>query len=139
MKSIEREEGQGLVEYALILMLVAIVVVIIVGIFGSAVTLLYVKVVAGFHAQTVSGTGNEVIVLADAEVSGSCEVTVPAGTQIVVLQDGQPVRSSNVTVQVHLGGTSANMPVNTNSTGIGRVSSDYTASLSCGERVTYSW
>lgn len=142
MKTIEREEGQGLVEYALILMLVALTVLIIIGIFGSAVTLLYVKVVAGFHAQSVEGTGNEVIVLADASVEGTgpCTVTIPAGTQIVVLQNGQPVRSSNVPMSIHLGGTSAPMDVDTNSMGIARLSAPHAASLSsCGGKVTYSW
>ena len=36
-----REMGQGLVEYALILMLVAIVVIVIVALFGGAVGNLY--------------------------------------------------------------------------------------------------
>jgi pilus assembly protein Flp/PilA len=40
-----RTEGQGLVEYALILMLVAIIVIVIVALFGSALGNMYSNVI----------------------------------------------------------------------------------------------
>ncbi len=42
------QKGQGLVEYALILVLVAIIVIIIVALFGSAVGNMFSTVVAAF-------------------------------------------------------------------------------------------
>ena len=40
------EEGQGLVEYAIIIMLIAIVVIVIVAIFGTQVSTLYSQIVS---------------------------------------------------------------------------------------------
>jgi Flp pilus assembly pilin Flp len=42
------EQGQGLTEYGLILVLIAVVVVFIVGVFGSQVDALYSQVVSMF-------------------------------------------------------------------------------------------
>lgn len=45
-----REEGQGLVEYALILMFVAVAVVAIVAIFGDSLALLYDSIITDLSA-----------------------------------------------------------------------------------------
>jgi pilus assembly protein Flp/PilA len=42
------DKGQGLVEYALIIALVAIVIVVILSLFGQQIANLYENVVAGF-------------------------------------------------------------------------------------------
>ncbi len=42
------EKGQGLVEYALIIALIAIVIVVILSLFGQQIANLYGNVVAGF-------------------------------------------------------------------------------------------
>ena len=47
MLYLPREEGQGLVEYALILVLVAFVVIILLLLFGPAVGNLYSNVISG--------------------------------------------------------------------------------------------
>lgn len=47
-RKLHREEGQGLVEYALILTLVALVVVGALGAFGTGVYSLYSTIVANF-------------------------------------------------------------------------------------------
>ncbi len=46
MLYLPREEGQGLVEYALILVLIAIVVIVILGILGTQVSSIFSKISA---------------------------------------------------------------------------------------------
>jgi Flp pilus assembly pilin Flp len=46
------EQGQGLVEYALILMLVAVVLIIAVQVLGSGTTHLYTNIQQGVHTAT---------------------------------------------------------------------------------------
>lgn len=48
MISIQRERGQGLVEYALIIVFVAIVVIFIVTVFGASIGNLFSKVISSF-------------------------------------------------------------------------------------------
>lgn len=48
MEFVIREEGQGLVEYALILLLIAIAVVVIVGLFGDQVSRTFSQIVSAF-------------------------------------------------------------------------------------------
>jgi pilus assembly protein Flp/PilA len=48
VKLLIREEGQGLVEYALILLLIAIVVIVIVGLFGSQVSTMFSQITSAF-------------------------------------------------------------------------------------------
>ena len=45
MKSSNRESGQGLVEYALIMLLVAIIVIVVLALFGPAIGNLYTNVI----------------------------------------------------------------------------------------------
>jgi len=47
MLYLPREEGQGLVEYALILVLIAIVVIIILGILGTQVSTIFSQISSG--------------------------------------------------------------------------------------------
>ena len=42
-----REEGQGLVEYALILVLIAIVVIVVLGLLGSQISTIFSQITAG--------------------------------------------------------------------------------------------
>jgi pilus assembly protein Flp/PilA len=47
MLYLPREEGQGLVEYALILVLIAIVVIIILGILGTQISAIFSNITSG--------------------------------------------------------------------------------------------
>ncbi|MDT8307218.1 MAG: Flp family type IVb pilin, partial [Anaerolineae bacterium] len=51
MKKWAREEGQGLVEYALILVLIAVVVIVILTILGSTVAVAYARIIGGLSGQ----------------------------------------------------------------------------------------
>lgn len=91
MRIPKQEEGQGLVEYALLIVLVAIVIVVVLALMGRAVTAVYAQVYAGLNGQALSGSGTEYVVTGvDVNVSGGggfCNVTV--GGSVVVFQDGQ--------------------------------------------------
>lgn len=47
MLYLPREEGQGLVEYALILVLIAIVVIVILGVLGTQVSTIFSQITSG--------------------------------------------------------------------------------------------
>ena len=53
LKQVEREEGQGLVEYALLLVLIAVLVIAILTLLGSNVTLVFARVMGGFNGDTI--------------------------------------------------------------------------------------
>ncbi len=93
----KREEGQGLVEYALVLVLIAVAVIIILTVLGSAVALVYVRVVGGLNGQFITSSGVEYMVLgADISVSGgggSCSVTISDAT-VAVIKDGEMLKNS---------------------------------------------
>ncbi len=50
MYILDEESGQGLVEYALILVLVSIVVVVALAVFGTAIGNLFTQIVDGFES-----------------------------------------------------------------------------------------
>ena len=47
MLYLPREEGQGLVEYALILVLIAIVVIVILGLLGTQINMIFSSITSG--------------------------------------------------------------------------------------------
>jgi len=47
MLYLPKEEGQGLVEYALILVLIAIVVIVVLGLLGTAISDIFSQITAG--------------------------------------------------------------------------------------------
>ena len=47
MLYLPREEGQGLVEYALILVLIAIVVIVVLGLLGDQISAIFEEITAG--------------------------------------------------------------------------------------------
>ena len=49
MLYLPREEGQGLVEYALILVLIAIVVIVILGVLGTQVSTIFSDISSGLR------------------------------------------------------------------------------------------
>ena len=49
MLYLPREEGQGLVEYALILVLIAIVVIVILGLLGDEVSTVFSQITSGLQ------------------------------------------------------------------------------------------
>ncbi len=48
MRFYRKEKGQGMVEYALLILLLALVVIIMITVMGTAVSNMYSKIVEGF-------------------------------------------------------------------------------------------
>ena len=93
MKSFyRRQEGQGLVEYALILVLVAVVVIAILALLGPSINGAFARVIAALNGQDLTGTGTEYVITGmSASASGTapfCTVNV-TGMQVTVFEDGQ--------------------------------------------------
>ena len=106
------EEGQGLVEYALILVLVSIVVIAILLVLGPVVGNVFSNVVAVLQAAGMGG-GGQVVTIEEFEVTGQylgyptngCKVTCDE-LEVKVTEDGAPVEGVSVsgTVSVQGGG-----------------------------------
>ena len=100
-KFFRNEEGQGLVEYALILVLVAIVVIAILLILGPAVGQVFSRITYALKAGSAAGT--QVTTIEDFQVSGTpglgCSVTVDV-LRVKVTQDSQPVSGVAVTASI---------------------------------------
>ena len=103
----QKEEGQGLVEYALILVLVAVVVIGVLTILGPRIAVTYARIMGGFSGQSITMSGNEVLVIgADIQKTssgGGCNFTI-SGTALVGLQDGNILTNQSVTAQVQMNG-----------------------------------
>ena len=134
------EEGQGLVEYALILVLVAVVVIAILTILGPQIVVVYARVMGGFSGQSVTMSGSEVIVIgADITMKqmggGVCNLKV-AGTALVGLQDGAIKTNQTVTARAVVNGipTSAKLSATANGNGIADLgsSSGTAPGVDCG-------
>ena len=138
MKEHQRQKGQGLVEFALLLVLVAIVVIAILSLVSSSIILAYAQAMGGLHGQTITGTGKEAVVLYSADISRSgsfCTATVPAGTTVIVLNDGEPVEDTTIDLHMQIGTTAIDSlaDVTTDGNGIGETSSTASASATCGQ------
>lgn len=138
-----REDGQGLVEYALILVLIAVVVIIILTLLGGGIAVVYAQVVGGLNdGQSITKTGAEVVVAASAEretVGSICTVTVPAGVTVIAMQDGQPLKDTTVTITIKANGVSGNSTTATvNGFGVGTTAGALSASDLCPVTVSYT-
>ncbi len=127
MKRWVREDGQGLVEYALILVLIAIVVVIALTVMGGTLTTTYARIIGGVNGQTFSGSGHEFVILSYDEArsggGGTCSVTF-SNISIIALLDGSANGGASVTVPVSVDGVGqAGLSATTNSRGMASVAS----------------
>lgn len=116
------EEGQGLVEYALILVLVSITVIAVLSLLGDNVGAVFWRVDAALSGQIVSGSGNEYVIGGfSANPSGGpavCTVQVPSFT-VTMLQNGQAA-SAGQSVSVSIvatGGGSKSASATTDASG----------------------
>jgi len=124
MKIRKREEGQGLVEYALVLVLVAVIIIAILTVLGSAVVGVYARVLAGLNGQVLTGSGTEYIVggydLA-VDCSGGPAIVTVSDMSVIVMQDGEPAGNTAVSITVQTSSNSgiANGTSNANGTASG--------------------
>jgi pilus assembly protein Flp/PilA len=134
MKIPKREEGQGLVEYALLLVLVAIVIIAILTILGSQVMVVFARVIGGLNGQTITGVGTEAIITgADVSVTGttSCTATIE-DISFVGLQDGNVLENGTVSIAIQANGSTARtVSGSTGANGMGSLAGPYTVSGNC--------
>jgi len=136
MKIPKQEEGQGLVEYALLLVLVAIVIIGILTVLGSSITVVYAKVIGGLNGQTVTGQGIEAIVTGyDANITqgtGGCSGTV-SNISFIGLDDGNILKSGTVSIKILVdGATVSTLSGGTSSSGMGTLAGPYSVSGGSG-------
>ncbi len=97
--SFTREQGQGLVEYALILVLVAVVVIAILLVLGPVVGNVFSTVVAVLDAVGVGGGGQQIAFDGDPVIisisTSGCEYE-PSPVKVIVTQGGNPVSGVSV-------------------------------------------
>jgi pilus assembly protein Flp/PilA len=141
MKRYRREEGQGLVEYALLLVLVAIVIIAILAVMGRQVNVVYARVMAGLNGQTVSGSGTEVVVMSfgvDVQPAGLvCDVTASDVT-VAVFEDGE-LAGSGATVSISAqatGGGAASGAGTTDANGMAALGDITSAGANCSGTLT---
>lgn len=135
------EEGQGLVEYALILVLVSIAVIVVLSLLGNSVSGVFWQIDSALSGQFVSGNGTEYVVGGfSASSSGGpavCSVQTSAFT-VTVLQNGSPAANQNVSVSISAtGGGSGSASATTDANGQASFSAQ-TVSGNCSGRVTIS-
>ncbi|MCA9939553.1 MAG: hypothetical protein KC418_12975 [Anaerolineales bacterium] len=141
MQFVRREEGQGLVEYALILVLLAVVVILILTALGSSVNLVYARVMAGLNGQTITGVGVERVVLGfDLELTGGgppiCDIVISNAT-LVVLENGELMVNSPVSVPVLVNGAGVGVLSGvTNAHGIATTTNTISHTAACPGTVT---
>lgn len=108
MKIPQREEGQGLVEYALLLVLVAIVIIAVLTLLGSQVMVVFAKITAGLNGQVITGQGIEAVITGhDSNIksgTGGCQGTI-SNVSIVGLEDGGILKDGSVSFKVFADGT----------------------------------
>jgi pilus assembly protein Flp/PilA len=131
----KREDGQGLVEYALVLVLIAVVVILILTALGTRVTATFARVIGGLNGQTILGSGTEAIVSGfEVAVSGGPAVCTVAITNITALGfvngelAGGAALSGSATFN---GGSPSAISGTTDSSGVATIGSGGSASGSC--------
>ena len=95
----EREEGQGLVEYALILVLVAIVVIAILTILGPQVVLVFARVAGGLRGDFIDVANNDMAVVVGFTSNPGC-TQLTNFRFVKVDNNGQIITNSNVSAQL---------------------------------------
>lgn len=124
MKIPKKEEGQGLVEYALLLVLVAVIIIAILTVLGSQVMVVFARVTAGLNGQVITGQGIEAVITGfDSDISsgtGGCGGTV-SDISVIGLDNGTILKDDTVSFKVFVDGTQVggSHSVGTNSSGMG--------------------
>lgn len=135
-KLIKREDGQGLVEYALLLVLIAVVIIVALTMVGDEVRAVYARVIAGLNGQSVVGSGTEYVVTGfGVNVSGGpaiCSVEA-TNVQVLVFENGA-IAGAGVAVSasaVATGGNPGSGGDTTNDSGIATIGSIVSSNAAC--------
>ncbi len=101
----EREQGQGLVEYALLLALIALIVLVILTLLGSQVVLAFARVAGGLNGDSLDAANNDRAVIINYESNGldgtgSCSGSISNINYVGVNSDGSIITDASVPATV---------------------------------------
>lgn len=140
MKTInQNEEGQGLVEYALVLVMVAVTLIVILTLLGSQVVLAYGRVIAGLNGDSLND--NAVLLSSDTTITGTtvCNATMENIRFIATDAEGNLITRGSVTVTIRVNGVAgATITGDANSSGIVAVAGPVSVSGGCPLDITLS-
>lgn len=138
----QREKGQGLVEYALILVLVSVAVIAILTFLGDSIDGVFEQVNDAMSGQTITGNGTEYTIGSfSATASGGpalCTINV-SSFSVTKYQDGEKVgagESVSVSISATGGGTSSGSGT-TDGNGVANISAT-SVNGNCSGQVTVS-
>ena len=139
MKRVKREDGQGLVEYALVLVLVAVVVIVILTVLGGSVVFAYAQVLGGLNGDSMDD--NAIILSSSTSMNGTtvCTATITDISFIVTDGNGDALTNQNVSATILANGVDG--PTITgaaNGNGVATAAGPVTASGSCPLTITLS-
>jgi len=108
----EREEGQGLVEYALILVLVAVIVIAILTVLGPQIVLVFGRIAGGMQGDTLDPANGDtaVIVSYEGNINGggnSCAGNITNIRFVVTDSNGAILTDQGVSATVLVNGVSS--------------------------------
>lgn len=140
----EREEGQGLVEYALVLVLIAVVVIAILTILGPQVVLVFARVAGGLQGDSLdAGSGDTAVIVSyDSTATGSsgssCSGTISNVNFAVVDSSGKILTNQAVSAEIRVNGQggAGNVSGTANNSGLASSSGSYGVAGTCPLQVT---
>ena len=119
----QKEEGQGLVEYALVLVVVAVAIILILRVLGGSVVRGYAQAVGGINGgQALQKSGVEFIYLGgDVTVTqagpSSCNVSISNAT-VFMAEGGVPSKNDTGNVVFKATGVQTQQAISTNNVGL---------------------
>ena len=117
-----KEKGQGLVEYALILVLVSITVIVVLSFLGDSVGRVFQTVDAALNRQNLTGTGTEFVVGGFSVTPGTgtatCSNIVVASVTITRYENGAPAAGAVSISAIATGGSVVNLNGTANASGV---------------------
>lgn len=138
----KREEGQGLVEYALILALIAIIVIVILTLLGAQVVLVFARAAGGLKGDVIDAANGDRAVLVSYEDNitgsgGSCSGQLSNIQFVGVDTNGQIITDGPVNASLLVNGIpSGSISGTAGGSGIATTSATPNVSGSCPLQIT---
>ncbi len=137
----KEEQGQGLVEYGLVIVLIAIVVVAILTLLGSQVVLTYARIAGGLKGDVldVANGDNAVVVAYEGSglTGGVCSGSISDVSFVVVDSNGQIITDAPVSATLMVDGQGqGNVSGTANENGLATAAGPFSVSGTCPLDIT---
>ncbi len=137
----ENERGQGLVEYGMVIVLIAIIVVAILTLLGSQVVLTYARVAGGLKGDVLDAAAGDRAVIVAYEGSGLtggvCSGSISDIKFVVVDSNGQIITDAAVSATLMVNGQpQGNVSGTADTNGLATASGSYSVSGVCPLQIT---